>query len=441
MPFYYKVSNANQYIVKTGVGIPDIELVKKGWVFPGQHATVFDVTPQNFSLSIHAMTIEKLEFLLPAVFTIGPKLDIPSLEKYARLLAGNSLTSNAISDLVRGVIEGETRVIAAGMTIEEIFRERRTFKDMVVKNVQSELDHFGVFIYNANIKSLQDTPGSEYFSYLRQKTQEGAVNQAKVDVAEARFRGDVGAKEKEGLTRQNTQRIEADTVVYENERKADILKAQAILKEKSAEYDRGVQMAQIEAQQQTASREQELKRMVEEKRSLAETERLRATVVAKAKAEYEISVQKANAEQYNKERIAEAELFRQQKEAEGIKISAEAKLFKANREAEGVINMLNAQAAGLAGIVKAFGGDNGAALQYLMLEKNTFQELAKTNADAIRGLNPKISVWNTGDSSKGQQNPLSDIYKNLAPTLLAVQEQTGISPKWGVNMPPSGPSA
>ncbi|KAG0172627.1 hypothetical protein DFQ28_010172 [Apophysomyces sp. BC1034] len=477
MVFTYKVSDANQYIVKTGAGIKDIELVKKGWVWPGQHATLFDVTPQNFSLELHAMTIEKLEFLLPAVFTIGPKLDEASLHKYARLLAGSENKTHAMTELVKGVIEGETRVIAAAMSMEEIFKERRTFKDMVVRNVQSELDHFGVFIYNANIKSLQDTAGSEYFSYLRQKTQEGAVNQAKIDVAAARNRGDVGAKEKEGLTRQNVQRIEADTLIYERQKEAEILKAQAELDEKQAQYDRDVKLAQIEAQQATQVREMELKRQVEEKRQLAETERLRASIVAKSKAEYEVSVQKANAELYNQERIAEAEFFqkqkdaeaalaavsldgegqckladaslyretkraeaemiRKQKEAETIKIMADAHYYQAQKEADGLSSTMIAKAQGIAAIVDAFKGDSAAAMQYLMLEKGVMQDLAKTNAEAIRGLNPKITVWNTGDTNQAQ-NPIADIYKSLPPLLSTIQEQCGITPpSWAINMPPT----
>lgn len=35
------------------------------------------------------MTIEKLQFALPAVFTIGPENEPESLKKYALLLSGN----------------------------------------------------------------------------------------------------------------------------------------------------------------------------------------------------------------------------------------------------------------------------------------------------------------------------------------------------------------
>ena len=113
------------------------------------------------------MSAEKLEFNLPAVFTIGPKNEQASLDRYARLLAAKSHKgSEHVHDLVRGIIEGETRVIAAGLTMEEIFKERKGFKDHVIKNVQAELDQFGLFIYNANVKQLQDTQGSEYFAYM-----------------------------------------------------------------------------------------------------------------------------------------------------------------------------------------------------------------------------------------------------------------------------------
>jgi flotillin len=59
----------------------------------------------------------------------------------------------------------------------------------VIKGIQDELVQFGMKIYNANVKQLQDTPGSEYFKYLRLKSQEGAINKAKVDVARARMMG------------------------------------------------------------------------------------------------------------------------------------------------------------------------------------------------------------------------------------------------------------
>ena len=130
------------------------------------------ITPFDFEITLQAMTIEKLQLLLPAVFTIGPEDTPDALAKYAKILTGGVMTPKAgttpsgrshVQDIVKGIIEGETRVIVSGMSMEEIFKERQVFKERVTKNVQAELDQFGLKIYNANVKELQDTPGSEYF--------------------------------------------------------------------------------------------------------------------------------------------------------------------------------------------------------------------------------------------------------------------------------------
>src|SRR6185369_14885574 len=105
------------------------------------------------------------------------------------------------------------------------------------------------------------------------KTHEGAVNQAKVDVAEARYRGDVGSKERDGLTRRETAKIESETVIIENERKVSMAKAEMDLATKKSEYERETKIAAIEATQAASMRQAELQKEVEERRLLSETER------------------------------------------------------------------------------------------------------------------------------------------------------------------------
>lgn len=101
------------------------------------------------------MTVEKLQFALPAVFTIGPEDTKAALEKYACLLTGqtdaqvagaqpNASGRGHVQDIVKGIIEGETRVIVSGMSMEEIFKERKMFKEKVISNVQTELSQFGL---------------------------------------------------------------------------------------------------------------------------------------------------------------------------------------------------------------------------------------------------------------------------------------------------------
>ncbi|KAJ3068303.1 hypothetical protein HK102_007205, partial [Quaeritorhiza haematococci] len=406
----------NEYLVITGAGIEDLKICKKAFVWPFQKCVRFDITPINYTLKLQAMSAEKLEFILPAVFTIGPKDDHDSLVKFARLLADSS-SHESVQDLVRGVIEGETRVIAAGMTIEEIFKERKYFKEQAIKNVQVELDQFGLSIYNVNVKQLTDSAGSEYFQYLRLKTHEGAVNQAKVDVAEARFKGDVGEKQRIGLTRKENARIESETVIYENTKKIEISQAETTLKTKQTEYDQQVQIAKIEAQKAAAMREAELQRDVESRRALVEQERLRAEKLATAKVGAEAIITTSDAHLYQKQREADAMLYEEQKKAEGVKM------------------LYEAQAQGIQRLTEAFGGNPNATLQYLMLEKGLYQQLAQHNAEAIRGLQPKITVWNTGSGDHDSMKPVRDIFTSLPPLLSTINDQTGIAPpSWLANL-------
>ncbi len=46
----------------------------------------------------------------------------------------------------------------------------------------------------------------------------------------------------------------------------------------------------------------------------------------------------------------------------------------------------------------AFGGPAG-LIQFLMIEKGIYTGLARANADAVRGLNPKMTIWNTGSQA------------------------------------------
>lgn len=141
------------------------------------------------------MSAEKLPFLLPSVFTFGPRIDDRgSLFLYAKLISPYDELSNHVNELVQGIIDGETRVLVASMTMEQIFKGTKEFKKEVFEKVQLELYQFGLLIYNANVKQLADVRGHEYFSYFGQKTQMEAANQAKVDVAEAKMKGEIGSK-------------------------------------------------------------------------------------------------------------------------------------------------------------------------------------------------------------------------------------------------------
>lgn len=485
---WYHVAEPNSYLVITGVGIQKVLIKKKAFVYPLQKVSKISITPFDFSMALQAMTIEKLKFALPAVFTIGPKDSPEALEKYAVLLTGESdgrPTQTAakgvvsvgegrshVQEIVKGIIEGETRSIVSTMTMEELFRERKIFKDKVIQQVQSELDQFGLCIYNANVKELQDTPGSEYFAFLSRKAHEGALNQAKVDVAHARMQGEVGEAEKQGKTKQEVAKIHAQTAVLETERKAEKATADAKFTDKEIEIGRDLNVARINAKREAERRDAELQMEVEKKRALMELERLRATKVVQAKIEKESSQQKADAELYAQEKAAEGNRYSEQAEAEAAafrrlrdaeadfqakereadanfivsKRAAEAEYFTQERQAQAHLITQQREAEGLSAMAKAYGdmanvlGGPQGLMQYLMLTNGTYEKLAQANGNAIKGLQPKINVWNTGnqggDGMADPSAPIRNLFQSLPPLLSTIHDQTGMAPpSWLAQMP------
>lgn len=173
------------------------------------------------------------------------------------------------------------------------------------------------FSYNANVKELQDTPGSEYFAFLSRKAHEGALNQAKVDVAEARMRGHIGEAEKQGKTKQEVSKIDAETAVLETQRKIEKATADAELANRETELNMGINLAKIRAKREAEAKDAELQRIVETKRAEMELERLRAIDVTKSKIARESAEQTADASLYTNQSNADGALYKQQRDADG----------------------------------------------------------------------------------------------------------------------------
>lgn len=358
----YHVASTSQYVAKTGIGISRVSISKNAIQWPLQTVRYVSMTPHNFTFELSAMSREKMEFKLPGVFTIGPDDDVQSLEKYVTLLDDGS---GNIQELIKGIIEGETRVLAASLELEDIFNGRDVFRQKIIGAVQEELSKFGLKIYNANIKELEDAQGSEYFVHMRQRKRADAENQARKDVAMAKYQGDVAVKEKDRDTRIQTAQFESDAVLSENNRNIEIARSKAEYSMKQSEFDRQTRLAQIESDKAAEIRESELKRELENRNIAQQTEKLRSELLSKS--------------------IVEAEAKER---------SADAQLYAAKKEADGIFAQYDAQARGLRALFEST-TDPNIVLSYLMIKNEVYPKLAEANARAIQGLQPKITSWVT----------------------------------------------
>uniref|UniRef100_A0A6N2N860 Flotillin-like n=1 Tax=Salix viminalis TaxID=40686 RepID=A0A6N2N860_SALVM len=442
---WYKVASPSEYLVITGVGISDIRLAKKGWILPASH-----VLSSMFRRSLRSpsMSAEKLPFVLPAVFTIGPRVDDEqSLFRYAKLISPHDKLSSHVKELVQGIIEGETRVLAASMTMEEIFKGTKDFKQEVFGKVQLELNQFGLLIYNANVKQLVDVPGHEYFSYLGQKTQMEAANQARIDVAEAKMKGEIGSKLRAGRTQQKCGerdgkkeeiKVMTEVKIYENHREAELQRPMLIWQRRRPMVHGGAG-GRGGSDKGCITEDAELQIEVERMNALTTTEKLKAELLSKASVEYETKVQEANWELYRKQKAAEAIL---QQVADG-------ELYAKRKEAEGLVALAQAQGVYLRTLLDALGGNYAALRDYLMINGGLYREIAKINSDAVQGLQPRISIWTNGkggvrNDGAGEGNAMEEVagvYKMLPPLFKTVQEQTGmLPPPWMGSLTDSGNS-
>lgn len=282
-------------------------------------------------------------------------------------------------------------------------------------------------------------------------------------MAEAQLRGNVGESKRKGEQEREIAKIHAETAVQKTERDIERATAEAHLETRKTELNRDVDIARIAATRKTEAQDEELKREVQIKRAAAEMERLRATDVVKATIARESQQQAADAKAYEIEIEAKADFEKQKQQTEAgvykVKVdtdaaayktkqdaeawsyaavkNAEANLQKNLKEAEGMMAMAEAYSK----MSQAFGGPAG-LLQYMMIEKGTYVELAKANAEAIRGLQPKISIWNTGAEAGAEGGPagnsnqssvatMRNIYQMLPPLMTTINEQTGITlPEW-----------
>jgi flotillin len=263
-------------------------------------------------------------------------------------------------------------------------------------------------IYSCNIEELADTEGNVYFASRKQKALEGAVNDAKIDVSEARKRGNIGEKQRITETRQEVAKLESNAIVVENDNKQVIEESKMKLGINIAGYKRLQEIADIEAKLAAQNREIELLKELEEKRLQQQIASHRAKDVSLATIKAEAMVKEAEGQTTAIKLVADAKLYEEQKKAEGIKIN------------------LEAQSDGLNKLLSSTNNPNH-ALFYLAMNHGLYEKLAKENANAISGLQPKINIWNTGNN--GNTDPMSsikNIFTGLAPMLDVMQQQTDL---------------
>lgn len=138
----------------------------------------------------------------------------------------------------------------------------------------------------------------------------------------------------------------------------------------------------------------------------------------------------ASAVRLEAEAKADALKYDAEANSEATKLQAAAHFVEQENIAKGILKVRQAEAEGLESLIAAAGGVENLS-QYLMVRDGMLTDISKNQAEAVRGMNPQVSVWQTGSGggaggSGGLSGALQDIASTSVPLLDGIKKQYGI---------------
>ena len=250
-------------------------------------------------------------------------------------------TSDEIADEIRDTLEGHLRAIIGQMQLSTIVTDRSQFAETVQTNATKDLEEMGLEIVAFNIQGLTDSNGVIENLGI-DNTEQIRKEAAK---AKAKAKQEIEQQQAESDKIANDARVKADLEIAQKQN--DLAKKQAALKaeadterakaDAAYEIQKEVQRKEIERQTAEANIVREEKQAeVKEREVLVRKQTLAAEIEAQADAEKYARQQAAEAEKLERQAKAEAELFETQKEAEAQRARAEANKFAQLQEAEAI---------------------------------------------------------------------------------------------------------
>ena len=359
-----------------------------------------DLTPMSINVDLtNALSHQNIRVDVPSRFTVGISVEPGVMQNAAERLLG--LRLNEIQELAKDIIFGQLRLVIATMDIEEINTDRDKFLEAVSHNVETELKKIGLRLINVNVTDITDESG--YIEALGKEAAAKAINDAKKSVAEKTRDGSIGEAIAMKDQRISVAESNAAAIAGENESKAQIAMSDAMRREKEAEAQRRAIAAEKIASAKALEEAYAAEQQAEEARAAREFATKQADIITAAKVEKE-----------RKELEAEAEAEQRRRRAKG---EADAIFATMEAQARGVQEILAKQAEGYKKVVSAAGGDTGAAIQMLLVDK--LEELTKIQVEAIKNLQiDKITVWDSMGGKNGGSTTadfLSGIMKAVPP--------------------------
>lgn len=378
---FYKLSyvrvKVDQAAVITGVGKKKVLVGKCGWKVPFLDSVCY-VSLENIPLSINVGAIAKGNINVVLNGTAVVKIDnqeeavASAAERYCN--NGAARTVEKIRQVTEPIIEGALRGSSAELTPEEINESREKFEGDVKNSVIAILQPMGLKLDSYTLNDISTPDG-----YFKNKTEpKMAESQSLADIAKAERKRDADIKTADAERESNKAKLKSET---------DIAEAARDKKVKIETFRAEENQATVDADAAKVIRQIEKNKEIEKEK--AELETIKADTVEK-KLIAEI------------EKPADAERKRKEIEAKAI-----------------------AEAKGIEEKAKAFAKYNDAAKLDLLAP--VIAEIGKASAESLKGID-KVTIVDGGDG-EGINGYSNNTYKQIASSLEAIRELTGVDPK------------
>lgn len=286
----------------------------------------------------HVYTVQGIPINVKAVAQVKVQGGINHIRRAAEGFLG--MPVDDIQATIKETVAGHLRGIVGTLTVEELYREQKSFQDKVRDEAHTDLEGMGFEFRSFVFQAIQDDEG--YLNALGQPKIQEALKNARIATANADR--DAAIEEEQARQKKEQKRIGVDTEIADAD-KALSLKVAAIKKEvdvadaeavKAGEMELKVQNIRI-ADQEVERQKLELNAEIREQADAKKYEAERLADAKKYTVEQEAAAERMRREQAAKalqaEGIAKAEAESVQRRQIGL-AEADAILAKGEAEAE-----------------------------------------------------------------------------------------------------------
>jgi len=258
----------------------------------------------------HVYTAQGIPINVKAVAQVKVQGDISHIRRAAEGFLG--VPVGDVQSTIKETVAGHLRGIIGTLTVEELYRDQKSFQEKVRDEAHTDLEGMGFEFRSFVFQAIQDDEG--YLNALGQPKIQDALKNARIATAKADR--DAAIEEEQARQQKEQKRISVDTEVAESDR-ALSLKQADIKKEVDVADAQAVKAGEMELKvQDIRIAEQEVERQKLE---------LNASVREKADAEKYETERNADAAQYRIEREAAADRTRREEAAQAVKAEGVAK--------------------------------------------------------------------------------------------------------------------